>query len=189
MGFQKCGANLTYDLLIFVYRPIFTLKGLFLAPKKIFLINFIRIMWFIWDLGLVLLDDHKNLVSWKILVFGNILGFLGVNWAQKWTKTVNFGYVSFPLKHFILKDCSETAFLLWETYLWLKFQQTRAIFGRERAQKTPKRSHFMGAASSWKQLKIYNLTTTNPILMKLTTIIYLHKTFNLEEDWVVTHRE
>ena len=73
-------------------------------------------------------------------------------------------------------------------YLWSKFQQTRAIFGRERAQKAPKRGRFMVAASPRKHLKIYNLTTTNATLMKLTTIMYLHKAFNLAKDWVVTHR-
>ena len=153
-----------------------------------FFINFIRIMWFIWDLGLVLFDSHKDLVSRKILVFGNILGFLGVNWAQKWTKTVNFGYVPFPLKHLILKDSSETVFVLWDTYLWLKFQQTWVIFEGETAQKPPKRGHFMDAALPQKHLKIYNFTTTNATLMKLTRIMYLNKTFNLVEDWDVTHK-
>ena len=46
----------------------------------------------------------------------------------------------------------------------------------------------MDAASPQKHLKIYNLTTTNTTLMKLTTIMYLHKTFNLTEDLDVTHR-
>ena len=73
-------------------------------------------------------------------------------------------------------------------YLWLKLQQTGTIFGGERAQKLPKRSHFMDAASPQKHLKIYNLTTANATLMKLTTIINLHKMFNLVEDWGVTHR-
>ena len=73
-------------------------------------------------------------------------------------------------------------------YLWSKFQQTRATFGGEKAQKPPKRGHFMDAASPRKHLKIYNLTTANATLMKLTTIMYLHKMFNLAEDWGVTHR-
>ena len=144
-----------------------TLKSPFLAQKISFLLFFLRILWFIWDLGLVLFYGHKDVVSGKILVFDNISSFLGVNWAQKWTKTVNFGYVPFPLKHFILRDCSEAVFFLWEIYHWLKFQQTRVIFGWERAQKFPKRNHFMIAASSRKHLKIYNLATTNPTLMKL----------------------
>ena len=124
----------------------------------------------------------------KKLVFGNILIFLGENWAQKWTKTIKFGYASFPLTYLILKDFSKNVFVLWKTYLWSKFQQTRVIFGGERVQKPPERGHFMDAAFPRKHLKIYNLTTTNDTLMKLTTIMYLHKKFNLAEDWSVTHR-
>ena len=67
-------------------------------------------------------------------------------------------------------------------YLWLKFQQTQVIFAGEMAQKLAKRGHFMDAASPRKHLKIYNLTTTNGALMKLTIIMNLHKTFNLAED-------
>ena len=124
----------------------------------------------------------------KFLVFGNILGFLKENWAQKWTKTINFGYVLFPFKHLILKGCSETVFVLWKTYLWLEFQETRVVFAGERSQKLTKRSHFMDAALPQKHLKIYNLATTNAALMKLTTIMYLYKTCNLAEHWGVTHR-
>ena len=40
----------------------------------------------------------------------------------------------------------------------------------------------MDVASLPKHLKICNLTTTIATLMKLATIIYLHKTFNLAED-------
>ena len=57
-------------------------------------------------------DSHKEAVSGKILVFGNILRFPGVNWVQKWIKTFNFGYVLFPLKHIILKDCLDTVLVL-----------------------------------------------------------------------------
>ena len=57
-------------------------------------------------------------------------------------------------------------------YLWLKFQQTQAIFEGEIAQKSPKSSHFMDAASPRKHLKLYNLTTTNATLMNLTAIIF-----------------
>ena len=39
-----------------------------------------------------------------------------------------------------------------------------------------------------KHLKIYNLATTNATLMELTMIMYLHKTFDLTEDWGVNHR-
>ena len=59
-----------------------------------------------WDLGLVLSHSPKDVVSGKIKVFGNILCFPGVNWAQIWTKTQNFGYVPFPLKDISFKDSS-----------------------------------------------------------------------------------
>ena len=59
-----------------------------------------------WDLGLVSSDSPKDVVFGKIKVFGNILCFLGVNWAQTWTKTKNFGYVPFPLKDKIFKHYS-----------------------------------------------------------------------------------
>ena len=45
----------------------------------------------------------------------------------------------------------------------------------------------MNAASPRKHLKIYNLTTANATLMKLTMVMYLHKTFNVAEDWDITH--
>ena len=61
-----------------------------------------------WDLGLVSSDSPKDVVFGKIKVFGNILRFAGVNWAQKWTKTVNFGYVRFPLKDISFKDSSHS---------------------------------------------------------------------------------
>ena len=59
-----------------------------------------------WDLGLVSSDSRKDVVSGKIKVFGNIWFFPGVNRAQKWTKTGNFGYVPFPLKDISFKDSS-----------------------------------------------------------------------------------
>ena len=116
----------------------------------VFLINFIKTLWFIWNLVLVLLDIHKDVVSEKILVFGNILCFPGLNWAQKWTKTFNFGYVLSPLKHLILKDCLETVFLLRETtsgrdfsklvpYLGEKeFNHISVGYVQKTAQKQPK---------------------------------------------------
>ena len=64
-------------------------------------------------------------------------------------------------------------------YLWSKFQQDQALFGGERAQKHPKMGHLMDAAPPRNNLKFYNLGTANAIKMKLTTIMYLHKTFDL----------
>ena len=59
-----------------------------------------------WDLGVVSSDSPKDVVFGKIKVFSNIWFFPGVNWAQIWTKTVNFRYVPFPLKYISLKDSS-----------------------------------------------------------------------------------
>ena len=63
-------------------------------------------MSFMWDLRLVSSDSPKDAVFGKILVFAHILCFPGVNWPQKWTKTQNFGYVSFPLRDISFKDSS-----------------------------------------------------------------------------------
>ena len=72
-------------------------------------------------------------------------------------------------------------------YLWSKFQQIRALFGRERAKKPPKRPHFMPVALPRKHLKIYNFGTTNGIKIKLTTIMYPHETFDLANNLGVTY--
>ena len=36
--------------------------------------------------------------------------------------------------------------------------------------------------------KTFNFTTTNAILMKLTTDVYLNKVFHLAKSWSVTHK-
>ena len=64
-------------------------------------------------------------------------------------------------------------------YLWPKFEENWALFGGERAQKPPKMGHFMDAAPPRNNFKFYNLGTTNAIKMKLGTLLYLHKTFDL----------
>ena len=101
----------------------------FWAQKMGFFIIFIKILWFILDLGLVWFDSPKNVVSGKILVFGSIFCFPGVNWAQKWTKTVNSEYIPFVLKHLILKDCSHTIFVLQKTTSSEIFNKMEPYFG------------------------------------------------------------
>ena len=44
--------------------------------------------------------------------------------------------------------------------------------------KTSKKGYFMDSESVRKTLKACDLTTTNAILMKLTTIMYLHESVN-----------
>ena len=60
----------------------------------------------------MLFECHKDVVSQKKFDFWQYFGFSGGKLGPKWAKTVNFGYVPCPLKHVILKDCSETVFVL-----------------------------------------------------------------------------
>ena len=46
------------------------------------------------------------------------------------------------------------------------------------AQKPPKKGYFVDAESVRKTLEIFNLTIANAILMKLTTVMYLHESVN-----------
>ena len=114
-------------------------------------------------------------VSPLLLIFFDF-GHLQVETCgQNWTKSANFGSVSFSLiLQFLFKKC----FCLREYYLWWEFRQYLTIFGRVRAQKPPKKGHFMDAESVRKTLKTFNLTTSNAIMMKLITIMYLHKSVN-----------
>ena len=50
--------------------------------------------------------------------------------------------------------------------------------GGVKTQKTSNKGYFLDAESVRKTLEIFNLTTTNAILMKLTTIMYLHESVN-----------
>ena len=50
--------------------------------------------------------------------------------------------------------------------------------GGVRAQKPPKRGYYLEAESVRKTLEIFNLTTANAMLKKLTTIMYLHEIVN-----------
>ena len=69
-----------------------------------------------------------------------------------------------------------------------KFQKNLTIFGGVMAKKPPRSSLKPNFLLLRKHLKVCNLTTTNIILMKLNTIMYLHKNFNLAEDWGVNNK-
>ena len=56
----------------------------------------------------------------EILVFSNIFGFPAVNWTPVWTENVNINCIPFESRFKILKDFSNTVFLI-EGYLWSKF--------------------------------------------------------------------
>ena len=98
----------------------------------------------------MLFHIHKDAVSGKILFLGNILGFLGVNRAQKWTKNVKFGYVLFPLKHLILKDCSDTAFAL----SLVEISANSNHIWRRKGPETPQKRLFYGCCIGTKTFEI-----------------------------------
>ena len=50
--------------------------------------------------------------------------------------------------------------------------------GGVRAQTPLKKGYFKDVESVRKTLDIFNLTTTNPMLVKLTTIMHLHESVN-----------
>ena len=84
---------------------------------------------------------------------------------QKWKLWVLLFFTKTEILQIFLKEC----FCLLEYYLWWEFLQYHIIFGGVRAQNLPKR------AVVRKTLRTSNLTTTNAIVMKLTTIMYLHE--------------
>ena len=105
----------------------------------------------------------------EILIFNNIFGFLTVNWAAKWVKTVNFGCFSFEPKFKILKDFRNTVFVLLRTTSG-NFSKIEQFLG-EYSHKNTKRGHFMDAESIKKNL---NFTTTN---LRPATKLNLNKIF------------
>ena len=127
----------------------------------------------------------------EIFGFSNIFGFLtSGKLGPKMNQNCKIRCVSFEPKFKILKDFSNTVFVLFETgldLLWSKFQQDQTIFGAVKAQKITKRGHFMDAKLIQKTLKIFNFTTTYAILIKLTTDIYLKKVFHLGKSWGLSH--
>ena len=59
--------------------------------------------------------------------------------------------------------------------------------GGEPTQKPPKMGYFVDAEAVRKTLDIFNLATTIAILMKLTTIMYLHESVNQKALTVKIH--
>ena len=70
----------------------------------------------------MLFDILKDVAFPEMLSFSNISGFSAVNWAPKWSKAVNFRCLPFQLKFKILKEFSNTVFVLLDRdYFWSKF--------------------------------------------------------------------
>ena len=96
----------------------------------------------IWDLGIVLCRS-KDVDLGEILVLSIILGSPGVNQAQEWAKTLNFGYTPFKEKMKILKFLQRLS-LSYEGLRLLKIQLNRSIFGGGRAPQKTQMGQYQG---------------------------------------------
>ena len=79
-----------------------------------------------------------------------------------------FHKYSNPSKNF------QTVFLFARVLPLVRISPILDYIGGIRAQKPLKKGHFVDAELLSKMLEMFNLTTANPILNKLTTIVYLH---------------
>ena len=118
----------------------------------------------------MLFDSQKDSVSEKKFDFWQYFGFSGVNWVQKWTKIINFGYVLFLLKHLILRDCSESVCLMKDVAL-VKISANLSHVCRRKGPQTLQKGPFHGCCIATKIFENYNLTTANAALMKLTNYV------------------
>ena len=73
-------------------------------------------------------------------------------------------------------------------HYYSKYQKNLTSFGGVLAKKPPISSLKSNFLLLQKHLKIYNLATTNAMLMKLTAIMRPYETFLLEKNWGLTHR-
>ena len=83
-----------------------------------------------------------------------------------------FHKYSNPSKNF------QTVFLFARVLPLVRISAILDHIGGVRTQKPSWKGYFVDAESVRKMLEIFNLTTTNAILMKLTTIMYLHESVN-----------
>ena len=69
-----------------------------------------------------------------------------------------------------------------------KSEKNLTAFAGVMAKKPPKSTQKWYFLLVRKYLKIHNFATTNSILIKVTTIMDLHETFHLAQNWGVTRR-
>ena len=113
-------------------------------------------------------DDTKTGITQVLIELQQ--NFFHQHWAQKWTTTVNFEYVPFLLNTKFSKIVQNCLSLI-RDYLLSKCQQSWAIFGKERAQKSPQKGPFHRCCITIKKLKIYNLAITNDTLIRYTAVV------------------
>ena len=113
--------------------------------------------------------------------FCNIFCILGVNLSQKWTKSVHSKTKFFLKNSNFSKDCWSSVFISINTTSAQKLHQNWTIFGGVRIKKHSQNELDIDADLVRKTSKICNLTTLTAILMKLSLIIYLLKSFTWQK--------
>ena len=91
----------------------------------------------------------------------------------------------------IFRNTSKTVIHVIENialYYCSKFEKNLTKFRGVMAEKSRKSAQKWYFLLLGKHLKIHNLATSNAMLIKLTTIMYLHDTFNLTKNSGVTQR-
>ena len=103
----------------------------------------------------------------------------GEGGGQSWTKTVKFGISRFRKNLNFLKILKFTLFLSLNNTSGENIIKIGQYLGELGPKKPPK--GIVSWILNWcdKNVKLFNLTTGNSIPIKLTTIMYFHKTFNL----------
>ena len=81
-------------------------------------------------------------------------------------------------------------YVMWQLAMhhWWKFWTNRTSFGWVILEKPPRSSQKLHFLLLGKHLKVYNLTTRNGIMMKLTRIMHLNGAFHFAKNLGVTHR-
>ena len=97
-----------------------------------------------------------------------------------------FGLISWTFHSYITNHviCD---ILPWSASVVQISKESNSIWGSY-TQKTTHKQPKIHFSVLWKHLKIHNLPTTNAVLMKATTVIYLHETFYLAKNWGVNRR-
>ena len=124
--------------------------------------------------GTYVINYSKDAMFAEILIFSNIFVFLAVNWAQKWSETVNFSCIPF-----------EPKFKIWRIFQTLCFFYRRLPMVKVPARsnntwgskgpKIAKRGHIIDTESI--QQKIFNFTTTYLYWWNLPQIYILIRSF------------
>ena len=126
------------------------------------------------------------MVFWDFLQFWP---FLGANKGSKLLQKYKLWVPLIPVKIQIFQRLLWHCFTLLEYYLCWTYQQNWTIYGGKISNPPPKkRGAGMYVPLIWKSLKLWNLATTNAILMKLIMIMYICKIFHLAENWDIKHR-